>query len=91
MQFQNMMAKPYFTCSHNIIYFFSLKTISQGFEDIFGIDVLLEKAIRCTFSSPEADIFSCFFCHPTAIDDSGPNKSCIWKIESAKQTTIQRF
>lgn len=32
-----------------------------------------------TLISPEADLFCSFFCHPTAIDDSGPNESCIWK------------
>lgn len=44
MQLQNMMAKPYLNCSQNIICFFSLKTISQGFEDIFGT-VCLKKQL----------------------------------------------
>jgi hypothetical protein len=40
-----------------------------------------------TFTSPAAEHFSSFFCHPTDIFDSAPRTSCICRLGKSKVNT----
>ena len=83
IQFSASMVSPFFK---SIMSFSGKKslTCSKNIKHRCAFSLLIKKN-RCTFSSPAADIFTSFFCHPTEIDDSGPKASCICKREGDKQ------